>query len=203
MADIVTVAANPSGCGHYDLTASVVGVSTSIHVHETDLLEPLTQAEREALLLLTARVLRQSGLTLAQFVGRVLRGDEATNVKQYNLIAPGSAITKTNIGTAYSNILPGANGQRTLVEFTGCTEFRLVLSANLVGTGPFGVRVVRDGDSAVLYEASVPLTGERELDSDWQPIPGGVSGLVLLRAEAKSAVASDDPVFRRLVLLVR
>lgn len=207
MADICTASVNPTGCGHYDVTATVVGVSTSVHVHDDDLLVPLTSEERALLLQLTARVLRQSGVTLAQFVNRVLRGDEATNVKLYSLFGPGAALTKTNIGTAYVNIPVGANGERTLVDFTGCTVFRAIMNANLVATGPFQVRIIRDSDSAVLYEsASVTQTGERELDSGELPIPVVVppfDGVTLIRVQAKSATAQDDPVFRRCAVLVR
>jgi hypothetical protein len=41
--------------------------------------------------------------------------------------------------------------------------------------------------------------GERELDSDWQPLPATFvgQGLTLLRVQCKSTVAADDPVFRR------
>jgi hypothetical protein len=137
-------------------------------------------------------------------LNRVIVGEEATNVKSYNLLGPGLAVTKTNIGTTYVNILPGTSGERSLVDFTGCTEFRLIASANLVGTGPFGLRVVRDSDDAVLYEnASIALTGERELDTNWQTLPGAASGNILVRVQAKSNVAADDPVFRRVTLVVR
>lgn len=204
MADICTASASPNACGHYDLTATVAGISTSVHVHDVELRVPLTSSEREELLKLSARILRQTGVTPAQFLNRVLRGDEATNVKQYTLLGPGATVTKTNIGTSYVNVLPGLNGERVLVDFTGCTQFRAVLTANLVGTGPFGARIVKDADNAVLYEdANIAVTGERELDTDWQPIPAGFTALEIVRLQAKSVTAADDPVYRRGVLLVR
>lgn len=174
------------------------------NVTDAEVNTPLTTDETRQFLLLAARYLRSKGVTLANFLNRVVVGEEATNVKQYDLIAPGGAITKTNIGSAYVNVLPGANGERVLVDFTGCTQFRVVFTANLVGTGAFGARVIRDGDSAVLFEnASISLTGERELDTDWQTIPAGFEGLTLLRLQMKSATAADDPVARRCAVLVR
>lgn len=147
---------------------------------------------------------RLEGVTFNQLIGRVTNGEEATNVKQYDFIAPGSAVTKNNIGTAYVDVLPGANGQRVLVDCTGCTQFRIVVTANLVATGPFQARVVKDSDSMVLYESpSLTQTGERELDTDWQTLPAWATGMEVLRLQAKSATASDDPVFRRCVMLLR
>jgi hypothetical protein len=180
------------------------GEAWTIHTSDGELLEPWTAEEAATLRRLLLRKLRQKGITLPQFIGRVVRGEEATNVKAYNLLGPGVAVTKTNIGTAWVNVLPGANGERSLVDFTGATHYRLIASANLVGTGPFGLRVVRDSDSAVLYEnANIAVTGERELDTDWQVLPAEASGLALVRVQAKSTVAADDPVFRRVTILVR
>jgi hypothetical protein len=180
------------------------GGAWTVHTSDGELLEPLTAEEGEVLRRLLLRKLRQKGVSIPQFSGRVVRGEEATNVKAYNLLGPGVAVTKTNIGTSWVNVLPGANGERSLVDFTGGTEYRLVASANLVGTGPFGLRVVRDSDSVALYEnAAIAVTGERELDTDWQPLPAEASGLALVRVQAKSVTAADDPVFRRVTMLVR
>jgi hypothetical protein len=134
-------------------------------------------------------------------------------VKQYTLLA--KDVTKTNIGTAYVNIPVGANGERSLVDFTGCTEYRIVLHVNMVGSGLLGFRLVRDSDSAVLYErATIPGTnsaGEKELDTandaeavnGWLPLPAAASGLAVVRIQAKSQTGADDPQFRRCLLLVR
>jgi hypothetical protein len=202
--NILVVASNPCSNGdHRDLTATIDGVVTTLRLHNDQLAEPLTADEREAFLTVACKIIRRSGTTIHEITGRVLRGEE-TNVKQYDLIGAGSAITKTNIGVSYVDVLPGANGQRALVDFTGCTEFRLILNANLVGTGPWAARVVRDSDNAVLYEApALGAAGERELDTDWLPLPGAASGLALVRLQARSQVGADDPVFRRCVLVVR
>lgn len=199
--DICTATANPTGCGHWHLTATIGGVSVSVELHELELLEPFTDNDRSLMLRLLARALRQSGVTLPQFLHRVLKGDEATNVKIYSFFGPGAAITKTNIGTSYVNICPGLNGERIVVDFTGCTQYRLQLHADVPGSGQIGVRVVRDTDGAVLHEApTIGASGEREGDTDWQDLPAAFvgEGLTYLRAEAKSTTAQDDPVFRGL-----
>lgn len=186
---------------HGVVTLSIDGVQHTFTVLQADLDQYQFDAARfrRDLIYVLNKV---SNVPLSQFAGRVCIGEEATNVKQYIII--GKDVTKTNIGTAYVNVPVGASGERSLVEFTGCTQFRVVIHANLVGTGPFGFRLIRDGDSAVLYEnASVALTGERELDTDWQPLPAAASGLTLVRLQAKSIVAADDPVVRRCLMLVK
>lgn len=203
--DICINSINPTGCGHYDVTVSVEGTPVVLHVHENELLEPFTELERETFVRLSLRRLRQiKNVTLSQIVNHVTHGDEATNVKQYDLIGAGSVVTKTSIGSTYVDILPGLNGQRNLVDFTGCTEARILLNANLITTGPFGFRIVRDTDSAVIYEnASVSVTGERELDTNWIPLPVSAAGLILVRLQGRSATVTDSPVFRRCLFVVR
>jgi hypothetical protein len=164
----------------------------------TDSLEPLSDAERDQLFRLA---IRHKGVALATLLNRVVHGDEATNVKLYTFFGPGAAISKAPaVGTAYVNVAPGLNGERIVADFTGCTEFRFMLNVNIVGTGQLGARCVRDGDDAVLIEdTNLGAAGERELDSDWQPLPATFvgQGLTLLRVQCKSTVAADDPVFRR------
>ena len=204
--DICLSNASPTGCGHRTLTIRVDGVDVVLEgQHDADL-APLTSAEVETFVRLCVRRLKNEGVSLANFLNRVTYGKEATNVKQYPFFGPGAAVSKTNIGMAYVNILPGLNGERRLPDFTGCTEFRAVMHANLVGTGPFGLRFIRDSDSTILYEnASIALTGERELDTGWLALPAPFvnGGEIAIRAQAKSTTATDDPVFRSLTLGVR
>lgn len=196
MAGICTVTTSPGNCSHRTLTVVLDGESHELQVSEAEASSALTTDER---LLLLRLAIRHRGVALANLLHRVVVGDEANNVRQHILLGPGAAITRTNIGTAYVNVLNGANGERSLVDFEGCTEFRAVLHANLVATGPFQIRLIRDSDSAVLYESpSLTQTGERELDTDWQPLPAAFQGqgLTLVRLQAKSATGADDPVFR-------
>jgi hypothetical protein len=171
-----------------------------------DTVDALSAEELEQFVRLGIRRLRAQGVTLAQFLNRVTHGDEATNVKQYDVVGAGAVVTLTNIGTVYVNICPGLNGQRSLVDFTGCTSFRLIMNANLIGTGAFAARVVRDSDSSVLFESTnLGAAGERELDSGWQALPAwaAAQGETLVRGQMKSATAADDPVVRRLLVLTK
>lgn len=200
---VTSVRKGGGNCDHRTVTVSLDGEPIVVDTMEAELDEMAwTEKEKRQFILLGLKRLRILGLALDNAAGRVTNGEEATNVKQYLLLA--KDVTKTNIGTAYVNIPPGANGERSLIEFTGCTQFRIVLNANFVGTGPWNVRLVRDSDNAVIYESpNLTQTGERELDTDWQSIPAEASGLAVVRIQAKSTTAADDPVFRRCVVLVR
>jgi len=205
MAGICTASVSPNNCGHRTLTIEWDGQTYTLP--HFDFHQPLTTDERLAYLGLSIRLLKGRGVSLAQFVNRVLIGEEATNVKGYTFFGPGVAILKTNIGTAYTNILPELNGGRRLVDFTGCTEIRVFLNGLLPGVGPYGARLVRHSDNAVLYEnASIAANAsERELDTGWVAIPEAFlpGAQEVLVAQAKSVTALDDPTFRRVELLVR
>lgn len=212
MAGICTGTVSPQSCGHRQVTITRGGVARVYHMYDAD--DPLSEEEQQQLDRLTIRNLRASGVTLAQFLHRVTYGEEATNVKLYSFFGPGAVITKTNIGTAYVNIPPGLNGERTVVDLTGCTEFRLSMHCNLIGTGPFAARIVRDSNDEVLFEhTNLGAAGERELDTlnvspgtqGWLPLPAAFlgQGLMYMRAQAKSTVGGDDPVFRSLRLGLR
>ena len=198
MPDICTATVSPNNCGHRVITVG----GLTIHMTESEIV-PLSTEEREQMYRLAVR---HKGVALAQLLNRVVQGDEATNVKIYSFFGPGAAIAKTNVGATYVNICPGANGERLFVDFTGCTEFRLMLHANLVGVGQFGARVVRDSDDLALYQGdNLGAAGERELDTGWTALPAPFvnAGIVSLRAQAKSTTATDDPVFRALRIGVR
>ncbi len=205
MPGIVTASIRRSGagCDHRTVTVNLDGSSFEIDTGEGVLDGmPWDADAKRQFILLGLRRLRALGLTLDDAVNRVTNGDEGSNVRSYDIIT--KDITKTNIGTAYVDVPAGANGERVLLDFTGCTQYRLILHANLVGSGPFGFRLVRDSDDAVLHEnASIALTDERELDTDWQTLPAAASGLQLARLQAKSTTGADDPVVRRCILLVR
>ena len=196
MADICTALTKCATGQHYTLTIS--GRTIALHQDEVAPLEP---EELDQFLRLAVRA-RQ--FNLSTLLNRVVVGEETTNVKAYNLLGPGLAVQKSNIGITYVNVLPGLNGERVLVDCTGCTQYRFIATVNFVGTGPFGLRVVRDSDSRVFHaEDTIAQTGERELDTDWQTLPVGFTGVELLRVQAKSIVATDDPIFRRVTLVVR
>lgn len=200
---------NGGSCEHLTLGVRIDGgplrtIKTGISDSRWN--DTIDDAEWDACLRILARHAKAKGFDLANYVNRLFGlGEEATNVKDYTLIGPGVAITKTNIGTAYVNILNEANGCRVLVDFTGCTEFRPFLNGVFPGTGPHGVRIIKDGDNAVLFENTniAAQAGERELDPGWQPIHAGFTGLELVRLQGKSATGADDPIYKRCGLLVR
>jgi hypothetical protein len=209
MADLVTASSSPTNCSHFIVEGLNDGVMAwSVSTTESELAVPLTVDEELQLRMLLMRKLEQKGITLPEFIGRVVRGEEATNVKSYDLIAPssGTPSPNTNIGTSYVNILPGLNGQRRVIDFTGATQFQVHLFAAMPGTGPYSVRVVRDSDNAVLFEAQTAAAAEKEVDSGWLSIPVAspmFSGQTPVRVQAKSATSTDDPTFRSMVLLVQ
>lgn len=212
MAGICTNVVRDSGgdCEHLTLTANLDGEAISI---DTGLKDdrwslPLDADEKRHLLRLLTRWWKGKGADITTFVGRVLAGEEGSNVKVYTFRGPGNTVAMTNMHNAgantYGNVNAGLNGESIVVDFTGCTQFRPRLTANFVGTGPWQVRIIRDSDSTVFYESpSLTQTGERRLDPGWQSLPGGFTGLEELRVQAKSAVAADDPVFRCIELAVR
>jgi hypothetical protein len=204
MAGICTSSTTPNACGHRTLTITLDGVP--ITISDVDQVQALTAEELELFVRLGVRRLRARGVPLANFLNRVTHGDEATNVKLYTFFGPGAVITKTNIPATYVNVAPGLNGERIVVDFTGVTQFRFLLSANLIGVGPFAARCVRDSDSAVLIESlNLGAAGERELDSGWADLPAAFvgAGETFLRVQAKSTTITDDPVFRRCDLGLR
>lgn len=193
-------------CDHRDVTVTLDGQTFVIDTGEGKLDQITWDDEtKKQFILLGLKRLRALGLALDDVIGRCTNGEEATNVKQYALLTQNT--TKTNIGTAYVNIPIGLNGERTLIEFTGCTEFRLGVWLNLpAGTiGPLRVRIVRDSDSAVLYESPDITTpvGEKEFDSGILPLPPAANALFYVRLQGKSITAADDPIFRKAILLVR
>lgn len=146
MADICTAFTKCSTGEHYSLSIS----GRTIALHQDD----LTPLEPEEIDQFLRFALRAKQFDLSMILNRVIVGEEATNLKAYNLLGPGLAVTKNNIGITYVNVLNGLNG-------------------------------------------------ERELDTDWQTLPAAFTGVELLRVQAKSLVAADDPVFRRVTLVVR
>ena len=187
----------------------------TIHLTPDEMLAALSNDELDQMFRYIVRHKNTTaGITLAQLLGRCITSDEATNVKIYTFFGPGAAITKTNVGTAYVNICPGLNGERVAVDFRGCTQYRLMLTSNLIGVGQFGARVVRDSDvNDVLHDApNLGAAGERESDTGWLALPAWALALALvvddtsiayLRAQAKSQTSTDDPIFRRLQLGLR
>lgn len=194
---------NGIGCDHRIIIVNLDGNNLQFKIREAELDEmSWTDEDKIQAIKYGLKRLRVAGLSLDNAIGRIIIGEEATNVKQYIVLA--KDVVKTNIGTSYVDIPPGLNGERSLIEFTGCTQFRIILNMNAVGSGAWGARLVRDSDNAVLFaNANITGAGEKELDTDWQNLPSEANGLILVRLQGKSTTASDDPVFRRCVVLVK
>ena len=193
-------------CDHRIVTVDFDGAELALHTSEAEVDEMAWgDDEKKRFILLGIKYLREAGMTLDNAIGRVTNGIEGNNVKIYPIIT--KDITKNNVGTSYVNVAVGASGERKLANFHGHTQFRIRIWANLVGTGPFGFRIIRDSDSEVLFEnANIALTGERELDTDWQAIPEAFQNQpdgTLLRLQIKSTTAADDPQVRGCDLGVR
>lgn len=196
MPDICTASSNCAGGGHFTLTVA----GRTLHMTTGDLVA-LSDDEKDQLFRLA---IRHKGVALATLLNRVIYGDEATNVKIYDFFGPGLALARSNIGATPVNLLPGANGERLFADFTGCTEYRLMLHASIVN-GTWGAQVVRDADSEVLHVApNLGAAGERELDTDWQALPAEFigEGIIPLRVQVASG-ASASATFRGLRLGLR
>ena len=204
MPGICTQSVRDSGgaCNHLTLTVNLDGVSYTFKTGSHDP-SPLTSEETVDMLRKLARWWKGKGHDLATFTGRVLCGEEGNNVKQYVILA--KDVTKTNIGTAYVNVPPGLNGERVDVDFTGCTQFKLVVRYNLVGTGTHNWRVVDDALlTNVLYTSPNGTNiGEKEDNSGWTALPSWATGEKALRFQAKATVATDDPIYRGCILYLK
>lgn len=147
------------------------------------------------------------GVPLAQAVGRVCLGEEATNVQNHVIL--GKDVTLTNMRGAaadtYINVAPGANGERFLVDFRGRTEYQIKVCGLLNGTGTYRLRMVRDSDDAVLYEGANinAAAGEREFETPITALPAAADGLFYVRFQIKSSLGTNDPIVRSCHLMVR
>jgi len=200
--NVIVSSTSPNNCSHRVLTLDLDSDVFSLSLTDEELdAEPFALPERQQLSRLLLRRMRSQGLSLAGIGGRVLLGVEATTIKQFLILS--KDITKTNIGTSYVNVALGLNGERLWVDLTGFTQFRVLTHFNLVGAGTHNFRLVTDGATVVYTSPDQTGAGEKEIDSGWINLPGGVPASVFLRLEAKSTTAQDDPVYRRCILALR
>jgi hypothetical protein len=190
------------------VTANVDGAVTQVRVDGASGVATLTDDDRRLLLsLLVRRASTVRGLRVNDLPGQRLgvSEDEITSavatMDTYDYYAPGAAaLTITNVGTAYRNILttPAAS-LPVYIDFTGKTQCALVVSANFAGAGAYGFRIVRDTDNAVIWEnANIGVLGERtQLLPFTNILLAGLTGVVATRVLIKSTTAADDPIIRR------
>lgn len=110
--------------------------------------------------------------------------------------------TLTNIGTAYVQVYGTLTGQekKVLIETAGFTQVRMIVNWIKVGTGTQNVRILAGVTTLVSKDC---ISGDN--DSGWVDIP---TNLLYVTAQdfflqAKSTVATDDPVFHGCYLLMR
>lgn len=110
-------------------------------------------------------------------------------------------VTLTNVGTSYDAVAAsrGLGGQ--LVDLTGVTSIRLLVSVSRVGSGTQSWQLWNETDGTELGVITDAVAGEKKLDATFILSP--VVGVKLLRIRAKSTTASDDPIFFFATLLVK
>ena len=109
-------------------------------------------------------------------------------------------VTLTNVGANYDTTAAsrGLGGQ--LVDLTGVTSIRLLVSVSRVGSGTQSWQLWNETDGTELGVITDAVAGEKKLDATFSISP--VIGVKLLRVRAKSTVASDDPIFFFATMLV-
>lgn len=113
------------------------------------------------------------------------------------------AVTLTNMLGAlvntYVNIWTDFNGRPHLVDTTGFNSAAIVILWNKIGTGIQNVRIINhNNDTQVLKEFTIPATptGQLILEDLNVTLPPAFQNFKgRLRLQAKSSIATDDPVF--------
>lgn len=106
------------------------------------------------------------------------------------------SLTKTNIGTGYSNVYyTTAFDEEHLssISFTNATYFKIIWIWDYVGTGNQQCKWI-DASGNILYETTTFALDRDGIDSGWLSIPAGMNEPSLIRWQCKSTVAGDDPV---------
>lgn len=116
------------------------------------------------------------------------------------------SLVKTNIGTAYIDIYTVAFNEENMMVID-CDEtknFRIVYIWDYVGTGTQQLRWVNVANNAnILYESPTFTTDRDGIDSGAFVTPSWCSGTVTIEQQAKSTVATDDPVAKGYKIMVR
>ena len=111
---------------------------------------------------------------------------------------------KTDIGVTAVNIYPGNGGEGQFVDFSGFKQGRFGVFANKVGTGNLTHRLTDVNNAAnIISQTYTGPAGEFTQDSGWLDLPAWANGEKLLKPQAYSSVASDDPVYRQFLFYLR
>lgn len=193
---------NPTGCNHYQHTFDIDGTAVVLHeVPGNFPAGPLTPEEREQL----ARLLLRRHLALGATWNALPNTEFTGTLAMLCIPLLATPTTKTNIGTSFTNVPSGLNGERTYADFTGYTQFRLITAFNLLGAGTQAFRVIDDANASnVLYlSPNQTSVGEKEISSAWAALPGWATGEKSLRLQANSTTSTDDPIYRRCTLYLK
>jgi len=116
-----------------------------------------------------------------------------------------SSKTKTNVGTSWVDVYSTAlDPEDTLMNTTGMTDFRLLITVDYVGTGTHSVNLNQTASNVNgLWQFN--FTGDCDpCDSGWKTLPVWASSVeVFMESKIVSTTAGDDPVFRGYQLWLR
>jgi hypothetical protein len=115
-------------------------------------------------------------------------------------------ITKTNIGITYVNIFTDFSGRPFFIDTTGFTKMAIqILWNKAAGTGVHTMRIINDADSTQIIESgSLGLNAAQSDDFPNVNIPQNFLNFKgKWRLQAKSTVATDDPIFLGFRLYLR
>lgn len=110
-------------------------------------------------------------------------------------------VTLTNVGSAYDSIGASKGLGLGIVNFTGATQVRFVLSVSKVGTGTQSWQLWNQTDRTqigVIDDAGA--AGDKFLD---QTFAVNLIGEKIVRVRAKSTVAADDPILYGAAILTK
>lgn len=114
--------------------------------------------------------------------------------------------TKTNIGTAYVDIYNTLEPDElfNVIVFDNFADFRILFIWDYVGAGTQQCRFVdRANNANVLYESPTFTADQDPNDSGWTVLPAWATGEKQIEAQGKSTTATDDPIFKGWILLLR
>jgi hypothetical protein len=114
------------------------------------------------------------------------------------------SITKTNVGTAYTDLFTNYGGRSFFADTTGFKKIMYQIYLNLNGsTGIQSLRVVDHADDTrVLFEVTV-ANGQNQDTGITIPDPLFKNFRGRLRIQVKSTVPNDDPIYDGVRLLLR
>jgi hypothetical protein len=114
----------------------------------------------------------------------------------YDSVSLGAYNVLSNVGAAYDAINPSKGLGAIILQIGGIEWFRFGVRVIKVGTGTQSWQLWNETDGAeVCVIDDAGAAGEKSLSVDITPAQPYAPAMKVLRVRAKSAVATDDPVF--------